>query len=68
MLIITNSFFFKPWQTRTMSLSFLLSRQYLTLLKITLVSYNKCRAFSHSAMYDSVKDDEIIIGLAQKFI
>ena len=68
MLIITNSFFFKPWQTWTMSLSFLLSRQYLTLLKITLVSYNKCMAFSHSAMYDSVKDDEIIIGLAQKFI
>ena len=51
-----------------MSLSFLLSRQYLTLLKITFVSYNKCMAFSHSAMYNSVKDDEIIIGLAQKFI
>lgn len=32
------------------------------------LSYNKFMPFSHSATSDSVKDDEIIIGLAKKFI
>ena len=32
------------------------------------LSYNKCMPFSHSAMSNSVKDDEVITGLAKKFI